>query len=177
MGQKRFEPVNSQLPFLELEERQRIFWKSNNVFRRSIEERPADWIYSFYEGPPTANGTPGVHHVLARVFKDLFPRYKTMQGYRVSRKGGWDTHGLPVELEIERELGLRSKAEIEQYGIDKFNERCRKSVMRYVRQWEDMTDRIAFWIDMERPYLTYDRDYIESCWWIFKSLWDSGLIY
>jgi isoleucyl-tRNA synthetase len=177
MSDDRFEPVGSRMPFLELEQRQRAFWHERKTFQRSIDERPADRIYSFYEGPPTANGTPGVHHVLSRAFKDLFPRYKTMRGYRVPRKGGWDTHGLPVELEVERELGLKSKAEIEEYGIAEFNQRCRESVMRYVRQWEDMTDRIAFWIDMEEPYVTYDPNYIESCWWIFKSLWDRGLIY
>ena len=173
----RFQPVGSRMPFQELEERQRAFWKERAIFRRSVEERPADKIYSFYEGPPTANGTPGVHHVLARVFKDLFPRYKTMRGYRVPRKGGWDTHGLPVELEVERELGLQSKAEIEQYGIAAFNQKCRESVMRYVGQWADMTERIAFWLDMDDPYITYEPKYVESCWWILKTLWDRGLIY
>ena len=118
-----------------------------------------------------------MHHVLARVFKDLFLRYKTMRGYRAPRKGGWDTHGLPVELEVEHELGLGSKAEIEAYGIAAFNRRCRESVMRYVRDWEDLTERIAFWIDMEEPYATYDPQYVESCWWIFKTLWQHGLIY
>ena len=165
------------MPFREIEERQRAFWRDHAIFRRSVEERPADRIYSFYEGPPTANGRPGMHHVLGRAFKDLFPRYKTMQGYRAPRKGGWDTHGLPVELEIERELGLSNKAEIEEYGIAKFNQQCRDSVMRYVQQWEDLTERIAFWLDMDDPYITYHPKYVESCWWIFKTLWDAGLIY
>ena len=172
-----FRPVGSELPFLEIEERLRAFWHERSIFQRSIEERPADRIYSFYEGPPTANGSPGVHHVLARAFKDLFPRYRTMQGDRVPRKGGWDTHGLPVELEVERELGLNSKAEIEQFGIAEFNARCRESVMRYVEQWEEMTERVAFWIDMEDAYRTYTADYIESCWYIFRTLWDNNLIY
>ena len=165
------------MPHLELEQRIRAFWRERDIFRRSVEERPSDDIYSFYEGPPTANGTPGVHHVLSRVFKDLFPRYQTMRGKRVPRKGGWDTHGLPVEIEVEKMLGLDSKPAIEQYGIAEFNRHCRESVMEYVEQWEDMTERVAFWIDMSDAYRTYTPEYVESCWWIFKTLWDAGLIY
>ena len=177
MAEARFAPVGSQMPFRELEERLRARWKEREVFRRSVEAEPERPLYSFYEGPPTANGAPGVHHVLSRVFKDLFPRYKTMRGYRVPRKGGWDTHGLPVELEVERELGLQSKAEIETYGIAEFNAKCRESVFRYVRQWEDLTERVAFWLDLHDAYITYTPQYIESCWWIIKQLWDAGLIY
>ncbi|MYD16838.1 MAG: isoleucine--tRNA ligase [Chloroflexi bacterium] len=165
------------MPHLELEQRIREFWRDRDIFRRSVEERPEDDIYSFYEGPPTANGTPGVHHVLSRVFKDLFPRYQTMRGKRVPRKGGWDTHGLPVEIEVEKTLGLDSKPAIEEYGIAEFNRHCRESVMQYVQQWEDMTERVAFWIDMSDAYRTYTPEYVESCWWIFKTLWDAGLIY
>ncbi len=176
-SQSPFRAVGSQMPFRELEERIRDFWRNEDTFRRSVDERPADRIFSFYEGPPTANGVPGVHHILARVFKDIFPRYRTMRGYRVPRKGGWDTHGLPVELEVERELGLASKQEIEDYGIAEFNRKCRESVMRYVSQWEDMTERIAFWVDQENAYRTYTADYVESCWWILKSLWDADLVY
>ncbi len=172
-----FRAVGAMLPHAELEAGIRAFWREREIFRRSIEARPADQLFSFYEGPPTANGAPGVHHVLSRVFKDLFPRYQTMRGRRVPRKGGWDTHGLPVELEVERELGLRSKADIERYGIAAFNRQCRESVMRYVEQWEDMTDRVGFWIDLSDAYRTYTPEYIESCWWIFKTLWDQGLIY
>ena len=172
-----FRAVSTTLPHLELEARIREFWHEREIFRRSVEERPADQIYSFYEGPPTANGTPGVHHVLSRVFKDLFPRYQTMRGKRVPRKGGWDTHGLPVELEVEKALDLDSKGAIEQYGIAEFNRQCRESVMQYVEQWEDMTERVAFWIDMSDAYRTYTPEYVESCWWIFKTLWDAGLIY
>ncbi len=172
-----FRPVGSLMPHLELEQRIRDFWRERDIFRRSVEERPEDDIYSFYEGPPTANGTPGVHHVLSRVFKDLFPRYQTMRGKRVPRKGGWDTHGLPVEIEVEKMLGLDSKPAIENYGIAEFNRHCRESVMEYVQQWEDMTDRVAFWIDMSDAYRTYTPEYVESCWWIFKTLWDAGLIY
>ena len=130
-----------------------------------------------YEGPPTANGMPGIHHVLARVFKDIICRYKTMKGYQCLRKGGWDTHGLPVELEVERELGLTTKREIENYGIEEFNRHCRESVFRYVREWERMTDRVGFWVDMEDPYVTLDNSYIETGWWIIKQLWDQGLVY
>jgi len=172
-----FRPVGSLMPHLELEQRIRKFWRERDIFRRSVEERPEDDIYSFYEGPPTANGTPGVHHVLSRVFKDLFPRYQTMRGKRVPRKGGWDTHGLPVEIEVEKMLGLDSKPAIEEYGIAEFNRHCRESVMEYVQQWEDMTERVAFWIDMSDAYRTYTPEYVESCWWIFKTLWDAGLIY
>ena len=172
-----FRPVGSLMPHLELEQRIREFWRDRDIFRRSVEERPEDDIYSFYEGPPTANGTPGVHHVLSRVFKDLFPRYQTMRGKRVPRKGGWDTHGLPVEIEVEKTLGLDSKPAIEEYGIAEFNRHCRESVMQYVQQWEDMTERVAFWIDMSDAYRTYTPEYVESCWWIFKTLWDAGLIY
>ena len=129
-----------------------------------------------YDGPPTANGSPGIHHVLARIFKDVMCRYKTMKGYQVLRKGGWDTHGLPVELGIEQELGLTSKRDIEEYGIEEFNQKCKESVFRYVREWEEMTDRIGFWVDMDDPYVTLENDYIETGWWILKTLWDRGLL-
>ncbi|MEZ4502505.1 MAG: isoleucine--tRNA ligase [Dehalococcoidia bacterium] len=173
----RFSPVSSRFSATDLEERVLDFWKRERIFERSVEERPADRIFSFYEGPPTANGNPGVHHVLARVFKDLIPRYKTMRGYRVPRKGGWDTHGLPVELEVERQLGLSSKPEIEAFGVAEFNERCKASVFAYVREWERMTDRIGFWIDTADAYVTYSNEYVESAWWIFKRLWGSDLMY
>ena len=130
-----------------------------------------------YEGPPTANGSPGIHHVLARVFKDVICRHRTMKGYRCLRKGGWDTHGLPVELEIEKELGLSSKREIEEYGIENFNEKCRESVFRYVKEWENLTDRIGFWVDMDDPYVTLHNEFIETGWWILKELWDGDLLY
>ncbi|HXG35457.1 MAG TPA: class I tRNA ligase family protein, partial [Dehalococcoidia bacterium] len=172
-----FEPVNTKIRFSELEVRVLQFWKEHDVFRKSVEQRPEDKTYIFYEGPPTANARPGVHHVLSRSFKDLFPRYKTMRGYRVPRKAGWDTHGLPVELEIERELGLKTKRDIEEFGVEEFNRRCRESVFRYVQEWEALTERIGFWLDMSDAYITYDNDYIESGWWIMKRLWDKGLVY
>ena len=172
-----FQPVASRVSFPDLETDVLAFWRDRDVFRRSVSERPADRVFNFYEGPPTANGNPGIHHVLARVFKDLIPRYRTMQGYRVPRKGGWDTHGLPVELEVEKQLGLRSKREIEAYGIEAFNQMCRESVFKYTTEWTRMTERIGYWVDMDAPYVTYHREYVESCWWIFKRLWDSNLMF
>lgn len=172
-----FEPVSSRVSFPEQEQRILDLWKERDVFRRSVEERPADRVFSFFEGPPTANGNPGIHHVLARVFKDLIPRYRTMRGYRVPRKGGWDTHGLPVELEVEKALGLSSKQQIEAYGVEEFNRQCRESVFRYVQAWERMTDRIGFWVDMNEAYVTYSPEYVETCWWIFKRLWVNNLVY
>ena len=158
----KFEAVSSRVSFPQQEERVLAFWKQHDVFKRTVEERPADRVFSFFEGPPTANGNPGIHHVLARVFKDLIPRYRTMRGYRVPRKGGWDTHGLPVELEVERALGLSSKQQIEAYGVEEFNRQCRESVFKYVAEWERMTDRIGFWVDMEDAYVTYSPDYVET---------------
>ncbi len=172
-----FQPVDASVSFPDLDQGILEFWKEHDIFRRSIEERPEENLFVFYEGPPTANGRPGVHHIMPRVIKDLFARYKTMRGYRVPRKAGWDTHGLPVEIEVEKELGLRSKPEIEAYGIAEFNAQCRQSVGRYVRDFEDLTERIAFWADMEHPYVTYEDDYIESGWWIFRQLWEGGLLY
>ena len=171
-----FDPIPSRVSFPALEADTLAFWREHDVFRRSVDERPADRIFNFYEGPPTANGNPGIHHVLARVFKDLIPRYRTMRGDRVPRKGGWDTHGLPVELEVERQLGLHSKLEIEAYGVEAFNQQCRDSVFRYVSEWERMTERIGYWVDTEHPYVTYSREYVETCWWIFKRLFDNGLM-
>jgi len=161
----------------EVEKKILEFWQKNKVFKKSLEKKSPKGDFVFYEGPPTANGKPGIHHVLARVFKDLIPRYKTMQGYRVERKAGWDTHGLPVELEVEKELGLKSKKEIENYGIDKFNQKCKESVWKYKEEWEKMTERIGYWMDMENPYITYENDYIESLWWIIKQVYEKDLLY
>ena len=172
-----FKPVSSKVDFPELEKGVLQLWKDIDVFRRTETEREGEPLFVLHEGPPTANGSPGIHHVLARVFKDIICRYKTMKGYRCLRKGGWDTHGLPVELEVEKELGLKSKRDIEAYGIEKFNQRCRESVFRYVKEWEDMTARIGFWVDMEHPYVTLDDSYIETGWWILRQLWDKGLLY
>ena len=172
-----FEPVGSRTNFPQLEEKISGLWKSKNVFERSVEARRDGRRFVLYEGPPTANGSPGIHHVLARVFKDVIPRYKTMKGYYAPRIAGWDTHGLPVELEVEKELGLTSKKDIEDFGIDKFNDRCRESVFSYLKEWEAITERIAFWIDLDNAYVTMNNDYIETVWWAIKEMWDKGLIY
>ena len=172
-----FHPVSSKVNFPQLEESILGLWRSKKVFQRSVEARQGGRRFVLYEGPPTANGSPGIHHVLARVFKDVIPRYKAMKGYFTPRIAGWDTHGLPIELEVEKELGFSSKTEIEKYGIDKFNARCRESVFGYLKEWEAMTERIAFWVDLEHPYITMDNNYIETCWWAIKRMWDRGLIY
>ena len=157
-----FEPIKQGESFPQIEERILERWKRLGVFEQSIAQREGAERFVFYEGPPTANGRPGSHHVLARVFKDIYPRYKSMRGYQVDRKAGWDCHGLPVELEIEKELGLASKHEIEDYGIAAFNEKCRESVSRYVSEWNSLTERIGFWIDLDDPYRTMSNDYVES---------------
>jgi len=172
-----FRPVDTRQSFPELEERVLERWRERDVFGRSLAQREGAEIWSFYEGPPTANGRPGSHHVLSRVFKDVYPRYKAMRGYRVPRKAGWDCHGLPVELEVEKQLGISSKQEIEEYGIDRFNERCRASVFEYVEEWNRLTERIGFWIDLDDPYVTLEDDYIESVWWSLKRLWDEQRLY
>ncbi len=172
-----FKPVSPKLNVISMEEGVLKFWKQADIFRKTIEQRKGGPEYVFYEGPPTANGKPGVHHVLARAFKDMFPRYKIMRGYHVSRRGGWDTHGLPVEIGVEKQLGFNNKQQIEEYGIDKFNELCRKSVFTYIQDWEKLTERIAFWVDLEDAYVTYTNDYIESVWWILKNFWDREMLY
>ncbi|HEX2360337.1 MAG TPA: isoleucine--tRNA ligase [Solirubrobacterales bacterium] len=172
-----FRPVDPKQSFPRLEEAVLERWRERGVFARSIEQRADAPLWSFYEGPPTANGRPGSHHVLSRVFKDIYPRYRTMTGHRVPRKAGWDCHGLPVELEVEKELGIASKAEIEEYGIAEFNRRCRESVFRYVEDWDRLTERIGFWIDLDDPYVTMENDYIESVWWALRRIWDDGRLY
>ena len=168
MGQ--FPEVDPDLDLPALDARVLELWRDRKVFQRSVDQRVGAEPYVFYEGPPTANGNPGVHHIEARVFKDLFPRFKTMRGYRVDRKGGWDCHGLPVELEIEKELELKDKQAIERYGVEAFNARCRESVLRYVDLWEVLTERIGFWIDTGQPYRTMDTSYVESVWWALAEL-------
>src|SRR3954465_10542861 len=173
----RYEPVDPAQSFPELEERVLERWRERDVFHESIRRRAGGKPFVFYEGPPTANGRPGSHHVLSRVFKDVFPRYKTMRGHLVHRKAGWDCHGLPVELEIERELGIKSKADIEAYGVEEFNRRCRESVLAYIDDWNRLTERIGFWIDTDQAYFTLDNDYIESVWWALKTVWERDLLY
>jgi isoleucyl-tRNA synthetase len=166
-----------QFDVTKLEEGVLKFWQEREIFKKSLESRAGGPEYVFYEGPPTANGKPGVHHVLARVFKDLFPRYKVMRGHHVIRRGGWDTHGLPVEIEVEKKLGFKSKADIEEYGIAEFNKLCRESVFSYIQDWEKLTDRIAFWVDLDTAYVTYHNEYIESIWHILKTFWEKDLLY
>ena len=179
LGQEEcmFKPVSSKVSFPEIEKRVLGFWKEHSIFQKTTQLRSGAPQFTLYDGPPTINGNPGIHHVLSRVYKDVIPRYKTMKGFCVFRKAGWDTHGLPVELEVEKELGFSNKAQIEEYGIARFNARCRENVLKYLKGWEELTERIGFWLDMEHPYVTFDNSYIESCWWIIKTLWDRGLIY
>lgn len=172
-----FRSVSNKVSLPEIEETVINHWIKNEIFIKSVTTREGCPSFTFYEGPPTANGRPGIHHVLARVFKDVIPRYKVMKGYYAPRIAGWDTHGLPVELEVERALGFTNKTQIEEYGIDKFNARCRESVFNYLSEWEAVTNRIGFWVDLEHPYITMDNNYIESCWWAIKQMWDKGLIY
>jgi len=160
-----------------LEEAQLDFWRMNRVFERTTEGREEAPKYVFYEGPPTANGKPGSHHVLARAFKDMFPRYKVMNGFYCMRRGGWDTHGLPVEIAVEKELGFDNKSQIEEYGVAEFNEKCRSNVFRHINEWEKLTERTAFWVDLDEAYVTFTNDYIESVWWILKQFWDKKLLY
>ncbi len=172
-----FRPVSPKLNVVLMEEAVLRFWKSHDVFEKSLKTREGGPEYVFFEGPPTANGKPGVHHVLARAFKDIFPRYKTMQGYHVGRRGGWDTHGLPVEIEVEKKLGFNNKQQIEDYGIDKFNALCRESAFTYIQEWEKLTDRIGYWVDLESAYITYKNEYVESIWNILKNFWEKDLLY
>jgi isoleucyl-tRNA synthetase len=173
----KFDKVSPQVDFPRLEEEILDLWRNTGAFEKSVRRRPEDKPFVFYEGPPTANGRPGFHHTLSRAFKDLVPRYKTMRGYRVERKGGWDCHGLPVEIGVEKELGLEGKSDIERYGVEEFNRLCRESVFRYVEDWQRTSERLGFWVDMEDPYRTLEDSYIESVWWALKSLHEKDLLY
>ncbi|MFC1913072.1 isoleucine--tRNA ligase [Chloroflexota bacterium] len=172
-----FQPVPGRIDFPQLEENILKLWRQNGTFERSIAARQGAPRFQLYEGPPTANGNPGIHHVLSRVFKDIIPRYKAMKGYYTPRIAGWDTHGLPVELEVEKELGFSGKTQIEEYGIERFNARCRANVFRYLKEWEAITERIGFWVDLKHPYITMDNNYIETVWWAIKQMWDKDLVY
>ena len=153
------------------------FWRKEKIFQKSIDNRPKDKPFSFYDGPPFATGLPHYGHLLAGTIKDVIPRYKTMRGFRVERRFGWDTHGLPVEYEVEQTLGLKGRHEIEHFGEGSFNEKCRSIVLRYTREWRETVDRMARWVDFENDYKTMDIDFMESVWWVFKRLWDKELIY
>ncbi len=172
-----FKQYNEKIDYPHIEENILKFWKENGIFEKSISSRPAENPFAFYEGPPTANGKPGIHHVMARTLKDLVCRYKTLKGFRVNRKAGWDTHGLPVEIEVEKQLGIKSKSEIPEFGVDKYNTACRNSVFTYLKDWERMTERMGYWVNLNEAYITCTNEYIESVWWALKTLFDKGLIY
>ncbi len=172
-----YNPIDTHLNFVDREKQVLEFWNEHDVFTKSIDKNVGGEEFSFYDGPPTANGKPHIGHILTRVMKDIIPRYKTMKGYHVLRKAGWDTHGLPVELEVEKLLGIDGKQEIEKYGIEPFIKKCKDSVFKYTDEWQRMSERIGYWADMEHPYITYDNNYIESVWWAVKQMADKGLIY
>lgn len=173
-----FRPVSAELDFVAVEEAELARWRANNVFERSMKLREGAEPWIFYEGPPTANGKPGLHHVWARVYKDLFCRYQTMRGRYVARRAGWDTHGLPVEVQVEKQLGISGKKQIEEkIGVEEFTRLCRESVLTYVGEFERLTERIGYWVDMEHAYYTFHPSYIESVWWELKQLFDRDLLY
>ena len=172
-----YKKVDTTLNFVDRELEVLKFWKDNHVFEESIKAREGGPVFTFYDGPPTANGKPHIGHILTRTMKDIMPRYKTMKGYKVRRQAGWDTHGLPVELEVEKLLGISGKPQIEDYGVEPFIQKCKESVWKYKGEWEKMSDRVGYWVDMEHPYITYDNNYIESVWWSLKQIWNKGLIY
>jgi isoleucyl-tRNA synthetase len=172
-----FKKITDKLNYHELESEILKFWEANDIFKQSINTREGKPAFTFYEGPPTANGRPGIHHVMARTLKDIVCRYKTMQGFQVKRKAGWDTHGLPVEIEVEKALGFKHKDDIVEYGVAKFNEECKKSVWKYKTEWEEMTKEMGYWVDLEHPYVTFHNDYIESIWWALQQYFNRGLIY
>ena len=177
MTQPPHRPVAPKPSFPQLEEQVLERWRERDVFRESLRRREGAPSWVFYEGPPTANGRPGTHHVFSRVFKDIYPRYKTMRGFSVQRKGGWDCHGLPVEIEVERQLGITTKAQIEEFGIAEFNQRCRDSVFEFLEDWNRLTERIGFWLDLDDAYRTLDASYVESVWWALRQIWDRDLLY
>ncbi|MEX1223992.1 MAG: class I tRNA ligase family protein, partial [Pirellulales bacterium] len=172
-----FQPLDGPVDFPQLEAQVGKLWKEREIYHKSLKQRDGAESFVFFEGPPTANGMPHPGHCLTRAIKDLFPRYKTMRGYRCERKAGWDTHGLPVEVEVCKELGIHSKEQIEEFGVEPFIHRCQKSVWRYMQEWEQLTERLGFWVDLEQAYVTYHQSYVESVWWCLKNLFDRGLLY
>ena len=172
----RFEEVK-RFDHAALEREVLAWWEQRRIFEKSVRERANRKAFTFYEGPPTANGRPGIHHVMARTIKDVFCRYKTMKGFYVERKAGWDTHGLPVEIEVEKALGLAGREDIERYGVGKYNEKCRESVLRYKEVWDDLTRKMGYWVDLDHPYVTFENRYIETEWWLLKKIYEKGLLY
>ena len=172
-----YKKVELKNGFVGMEQEVSKKWKEKDIIKKNFAMNENKRYFTFYDGPPTANGKPHVGHIETRVMKDIIPRYKVMKGYKVIRKAGWDTHGLPVELEIEKKLGISGKEQIEKYGVEKFVKECKESVFTYVSMWEEMTNKVGFWVDMENPYVTYHNQYIESVWWALKQMWDKGLLY
>ncbi|NLL72452.1 MAG: class I tRNA ligase family protein, partial [Clostridiales bacterium] len=172
-----YNKVSTDLNFVDREKKVLELWNEKQIFEKSIEESKGRKSFTFYDGPPTANGMPHIGHVLTRVIKDIIPRYRTMKGYNVLRKAGWDTHGLPVELEVEKLLGISGKEQIEEYGLEPFIQKCKESVWKYKGMWEDFSGTVGFWADMDDPYVTYENNYIESVWWSLKKIWDKDLLY
>ena len=172
-----YNKVNPNLNFVQREQETAKFWEDNDIFNKSVRQNEGHPIYMFYDGPPTANGKPHIGHVETRVIKDMIPRYHTMKGEQVPRKAGWDTHGLPVELEVEKEIGIEGKDQIEAYGIEPFIKKCKESVWKYKGMWEKFSRQVGFWADMDHPYVTYYDDYIESEWWALQQIWNKNLLY
>ena len=170
MTKKFLETKTLNLPDIENEILE--FWDDAEILKKSEDTRKNAPIFTFFEGPPTANGRPGIHHVVGRTIKDSFCRYKSLKGYQVLRKGGWDTHGLPVEIEVEKQLGLNGREEVEAFGIEEFNTACKASVVRYKKEWDELTRRIGYWVDLDDPYVTYHNNYIETVWWLIKKIYD-----
>lgn len=175
MAEKYKEYKNVSLPEVNREVLQ--FWQKNHIFEKSISSREGKKSFVFYEGPPSANGMPGIHHVMARAIKDIFCRYKTLKGFQVKRKGGWDTHGLPVELQVEKELGITKEDIGTKISVEEYNQKCREAVMKYKSVWDDLTERIGYWVDLDNPYITFENNYIESCWSLLKKLHEKDLLY
>jgi isoleucyl-tRNA synthetase len=175
-GQSPYTPLPARVQLPAVDHEVLAFWREQDIFDRSVDRTAGGPEWVFFEGPPTANGKPGTHHVEARVFKDIFPRFKTMKGFHVARRAGWDCHGLPVEIAVEKELGLSGKQDIEQVGIEEFNARCRESVQRYIGEFEQMTERVGYWVDMAHPHWTMTPEYVDSVWWALKQLNDKGLL-
>ena len=172
-----FDPLKDNFSLPKAEEEVLAFWKEHQVFEKAARAAADRKPFVFYEGPPTANGRPGIHHVMSRTIKDMVCRYKSQRGFRVDRKAGWDTHGLPVEIEVEKQLGLEGREQVEEYGIEKYNAACRESVLKYKELWDTLTVRMGYWVDLDNPYITFTNEYIESVWWLLKQLWNKDLLY
>lgn len=172
-----YNKVDTNLNFVEREKEIEKFWEEHDIFKKQVHQHEGADVFTFYDGPPTANGKPHIGHVLTRVIKDMIPRYQAMKGHKTIRKAGWDTHGLPVELEVEKLLGINGKEQIEEYGIEPFVEKCKESVWKYEGMWEEFSKAVGYWADMKDPYVTYHNDYIESVWWALKEIWNKGLLY